>query len=94
VTKLYETYKDKGLVVVGVHTPEFPFERSAGNVQAALKRHGITYPVAQDNDSAPGKPGAINTGRHNTSLTSTATSFSATPAKANMTRSSARSDAC
>src|SRR5215471_11722263 len=41
VTKLYETYKDKGLVVVGIHTPEFPFERSAGNVQAALKRHGI-----------------------------------------------------
>src|SRR5246500_188253 len=52
VTKLYETYKDKGLVVVGVHTPEFPFERSAGNVLAALKGHGITYPVAQDNDSA------------------------------------------
>jgi thiol-disulfide isomerase/thioredoxin len=52
VTKLYESYKDKGLVVVGVHTPEFPFERSASNVQAALKRHGITYPVAQDNDSA------------------------------------------
>ena len=37
--------------MVGVHTPEFPFERSAANVQAALKRHGITYPVAQDNDS-------------------------------------------
>jgi thiol-disulfide isomerase/thioredoxin len=52
VTKLYETYKNKGLVVVGIHTPEFPFERSAGNVQAALKRHGITYPIAQDNDSA------------------------------------------
>ena len=52
VTKLYETYRDKGLVVVGIHTPEFPFERSAGNVQAALKRHSITYPVAQDNDSA------------------------------------------
>ena len=52
VTKLYETYKDKGFVVVGIHTPEFPFERSAGNVQAALKRHGITYPVAQDNESA------------------------------------------
>src|SRR6202166_569079 len=51
VTKLYETYKEKGLVVVGIHTPELPFERSAGNVQAALKRHGITYPVAQDNDS-------------------------------------------
>jgi thiol-disulfide isomerase/thioredoxin len=52
VTRLYDTYKNKGLVVIGIHTPEFPFERSASNVQAALKRHGITYPVAQDNDSA------------------------------------------
>jgi thiol-disulfide isomerase/thioredoxin len=52
VTKLYSKYKDKGFVIVGIHTPEFPFEHSAGNVQAALKRHGITYPVAQDNNSA------------------------------------------
>jgi thiol-disulfide isomerase/thioredoxin len=51
VTALYAKYKDRGLVVVGVHTPEFPFERSASNVQAALKRHGIAYPVAQDNES-------------------------------------------
>jgi thiol-disulfide isomerase/thioredoxin len=51
VTELYAKYRDRGLVVVGVHTPEFPFERSASNVQAALKRHGITYPVAQDNNS-------------------------------------------
>jgi thiol-disulfide isomerase/thioredoxin len=51
VTELYAKYKDRGLVVVGVHTPEFPFERSASNVQAALKRHGISYPVAQDNES-------------------------------------------
>ncbi|MDA9498452.1 thioredoxin family protein [Bradyrhizobium sp. CCBAU 11357] len=51
VTELYAKYRDRGLVVVGVHTPEFPFERSAANVQAALKRHGITYPVAQDNES-------------------------------------------
>ncbi len=52
VTKLYDTYKDKGLVVVGIHTPEFPFERSPSNVQAALKRHGISYPVGLDNESA------------------------------------------
>src|SRR5580693_7743500 len=52
VTKLYETYKDKGLVVVGIHTPEFPFEKSAGNVEAAIKRHAIRYPVAQDNNYA------------------------------------------
>jgi thiol-disulfide isomerase/thioredoxin len=51
VTELYAKYRDRGLVVVGIHTPEFAFERSASNVQAALKRHGITYPVAQDNDS-------------------------------------------
>ena len=51
MTQLYAKYRDRGLVVVGIHTPEFPFERSASNVQAALKRHGITYPVAQDNDS-------------------------------------------
>ena len=52
VTRLYDTYKDKGLVVVGIHTPEFPFERSTGNVQAAIKRHSIRYPVAQDNGYA------------------------------------------
>ncbi|MBS4003635.1 MAG: redoxin family protein, partial [Afipia sp.] len=42
VTQLYSKYKDKGFVVVGIHTPEFPFEHSSNNVQAALKRHGIT----------------------------------------------------
>jgi thiol-disulfide isomerase/thioredoxin len=51
VVALDAKYRDRGLVVIGVHTPEFPFERSASNVQAALKRHGITYPVAQDNES-------------------------------------------
>jgi thiol-disulfide isomerase/thioredoxin len=51
LTQLHAKYKDRGLVIVGIHTPEFPFERSSGNVQAALQRHGITYPVAQDNDS-------------------------------------------
>jgi thiol-disulfide isomerase/thioredoxin len=51
VVALDAKYRNQGLVVIGVHTPEFPFERSASNVQAALKRHGITYPVAQDNES-------------------------------------------
>jgi thiol-disulfide isomerase/thioredoxin len=51
VTELYAKYRDRGLVVVGIHTPEFPFEHSASNVQTALKRHGITYPVGQDNES-------------------------------------------
>jgi thiol-disulfide isomerase/thioredoxin len=52
VVELYEKYKDRGLVVIGVHAPEFPFEKSTANVAAALKRHGITYPVAQDNNFA------------------------------------------
>ncbi|RZT29035.1 thioredoxin family protein [Cupriavidus agavae] len=52
VTKWYDKYKDQGLVVVGVHTPEFPFEKSTANVQAALKEYGIRYPVAQDNNYA------------------------------------------
>jgi thiol-disulfide isomerase/thioredoxin len=52
VARLYDTYGDKGFIVVGVHTPEFPFEKSGSNVQAAIKRHGIRYPVAQDNEYA------------------------------------------
>lgn len=45
-----EKYKDKGLVIVGVHTPEFAFERDLENVQKAIKDFGITYPVMQDNE--------------------------------------------
>ena len=43
-------YKDRGLVVVGVHAPEFKFEHDPKNVQSAITRFGINYPVAQDND--------------------------------------------
>ena len=42
-------YKDNGLVVIGVHAPEFKFEQDIKNVTAAVSRLGITYPVAQDN---------------------------------------------
>ena len=42
-------YRDMGLVIVGVHSPEFEFERRTANVQAAIAQHGIRYPVAQDN---------------------------------------------
>ncbi|HEY5058868.1 MAG TPA: cytochrome c biogenesis protein DipZ [Gaiellaceae bacterium] len=42
-------YGSRGLTIVGVHTPEFPFEHDAGNVAAAIKRLGIRYPVVQDN---------------------------------------------
>ncbi|MES2262499.1 MAG: redoxin family protein [Pseudomonadota bacterium] len=45
-----EKYKDQGLVVIGVHAPEFAFERDLGNVAAAVRDLGVTYPVAIDND--------------------------------------------
>ena len=45
-------YKDQGLVVIGVHTPEFGFEKSVDNIRPALKMFRIDYPVAVDSDSA------------------------------------------
>lgn len=42
-------YRDKGLVIVGVHSPEFEFEKNQANVQAAIAKYGITYPVGLDN---------------------------------------------
>jgi thiol-disulfide isomerase/thioredoxin len=44
----YQKYADKGLVIVGVHSPEFEFEKNYDNVKAAVKRLGITYPVLLD----------------------------------------------
>ncbi|HEY9595149.1 MAG TPA: cytochrome c biogenesis protein DipZ, partial [Spirochaetia bacterium] len=46
----YDTYRDKGLVVVGVHTPEFEFEKSTANVARAIRDLGVDWPVVQDND--------------------------------------------
>ncbi len=43
-------YKDQGLVIIGVHAPEFAFEKEETNVRTAMKEYGITYPVVQDND--------------------------------------------
>ena len=45
-----ERYRDHGLVVIGVHAPEFAFERNLGNVQRAVKDLKVSYPVAIDND--------------------------------------------
>lgn len=50
VTSWYEKYKDKGFVVIGVHTPEFAFEKKSENVLTAMKDFHINYPVVQDND--------------------------------------------
>jgi len=49
ITKWDETYRDKGLIIIGIHAPEFEFEKNSENVQNALKAHNIKYPVALDN---------------------------------------------
>ena len=46
----YEQYADHGLVIVGVHTPEFDFEKDLENVRNAVEKHGISWPVALDNE--------------------------------------------
>ena len=46
----HEQYGDQGLTIVGVHTPEFPFERETGNVEDAVDEYDISYPVVQDNE--------------------------------------------
>jgi len=46
----YDKYSDKGLVIVGIHTPEFEFEKNPENVKSAVQKFGIKYPVLQDND--------------------------------------------
>ena len=45
-----DKYRDQGLVVVGVHAPEFSFEKDIGNLRSAVQARGIGYPVAVDND--------------------------------------------
>ena len=47
-----KAYRDAGLTIVGVHAPEFAFEKKASNVERAVRQNGIRYPVAQDNAMA------------------------------------------
>ncbi len=47
-----ERYRDQGLVIVGVHTPEFAFEQTTERVEEAVARFGLRYPIALDNDRA------------------------------------------
>ncbi len=49
IVSLNQKYADQGLVIVGVHTPEFPYERDINNIKEAIKKHGITYAVPVDN---------------------------------------------
>jgi len=50
VVSWYERYKDEGLIVIGIHTPEFKHEADKDNVMQAMEKWGITYPVVLDND--------------------------------------------
>jgi thiol-disulfide isomerase/thioredoxin len=52
VTSWYDKYNDQGFVVIGVHTPEFEFEKETNNVAQAIKQYKIHYPVPQDNNYA------------------------------------------
>lgn len=46
------TYRDKGLTIVGVHTPESDYERDIANVRRAVRKYGVAYPVLTDNSYA------------------------------------------
>ena len=48
----HDKYQGAGLTVVGVHTPEFFWEKPTASVRAAVKKLGVLYPVVQDNDMA------------------------------------------
>lgn len=50
ITQWDRAYRDKGLVIIGVHAPEFEFEKNKANVAAAIASHKIEYPVALDNN--------------------------------------------
>jgi len=50
VNAWYQHYKDSGLVIIGVHSPEFDFEKDAQNVRQAVAKFGIQYPIAIDSD--------------------------------------------
>jgi thiol-disulfide isomerase/thioredoxin len=52
LNRWHDTYRDKGLAIVGVHTPEFSFEHQRAGVEDAIMRFAISYPVAQDNNYA------------------------------------------
>jgi thiol-disulfide isomerase/thioredoxin len=50
VTSWHKKYAAQGLQTIGIHTPEFPFERDSKNIRRAIAKHGITYPVGVDNN--------------------------------------------
>jgi len=50
ITAWDDKYADQGLLIIGVHSPEFEFEKDPENVQIAIEKYGISYPVVLDND--------------------------------------------
>lgn len=50
ITQWDAKYRDKGLIIIGIHSPEFEFEKKEDNVKNAISRYGILYPVALDNN--------------------------------------------
>jgi thiol-disulfide isomerase/thioredoxin len=52
ISQWHETYEDDGLLVIGVHRPEFEFEKDPASVEAAVREAGIEYPVVLDNNAA------------------------------------------
>ena len=49
IVKWHEQYAKQGLKVIGIHTPEFPFERDVNQIKSSMNKHRISYPVAVDN---------------------------------------------
>ncbi len=50
ITAWDDKYADQGLLIIGIHSPEFEFEKDPENVKMAIEKHGISYPVVLDND--------------------------------------------
>jgi thiol-disulfide isomerase/thioredoxin len=81
VTRLYDTYKDKGLIVIGIHTPEFAFEKSTDAVQAAIKRHGIRIRWRKTTNMQRGTLTTTNIGQRSISSTEVGRSCSSMPVR-------------
>lgn len=79
-------YAEKGLVIVGVHSPEFEFEKLTENVANAAQDFGLDYPIAQDNDFATWRAYNNQFGLLNISWTKRARSATPILARANITR--------
>jgi len=50
ITEWYDKYSEQGLLIIGIHSPEFEFEKDPENVKMAIEKYGISYPVVLDND--------------------------------------------